>query len=141
MEMKSYLSIPLIVSGLFINSCSKSGLLKEGTLVLGLNKCVSGKISGDKLTLCFDSLIADSRCPANVVCIWQGTAVAKFSLRKNNEPTSFTLATINMSPNYRKDTTIMGYKIEFVNLSPYPGTVPDPIPNDRIKAELKITKQ
>jgi len=35
----------------------------------------------------------------------------------------------------------MGYKIEFVNLSPYPGTVQTPVPADQIKAELKITKE
>jgi len=139
--MKSFLSITLVVFAFFVNSCSKSGLLKEGTVELGLYKCINGKISGDKLRLCFDSLISDSRCPANAMCVWQGTAVAKFSLSKNNETSSFTLATINMSPNYRKDTTIMGYKIEFINLSPYPGTVPTPVPADQIKAELKITKE
>jgi hypothetical protein len=139
--MRSFLIIALVVFGLFVNSCSKSGMLKEGTLNLGLHKCESGKISDDKLSLCFDSLISDSRCPANAMCIWQGTAVAKFSLRKNNETNTFVLATINMSPNYRKDTTMMGYKIEFVNLSPYPGTVQTPVPSDQIKAELKITKE
>ena len=125
----------------FVNSCSKSGIeLKEGSLNIPIKKCADGKIYGDKLNLCFDSVINDSRCPANAVCIWQGTAVAKFSLTKNDETTSFELATINMSPNYHKDTTIMGYKIEFVNLYPYPGTVPTPVPADQINVELKITK-
>jgi hypothetical protein len=126
----------------FVNSCSKSGIeLKEGTLNVGLKKCADGKISGDKLSLCFESLISDSRCPANAMCVWQGTAVAKFSLTKNDERISFELATINMSPNYHKDTTLMGYKIEFVDLSPYPGTVATPVPAEQIKAELKITRQ
>ncbi len=126
----------------FVDSCSRSGIeLKEGTLNIPLKKCADGKISRDKLSLCFDSVINDSRCPANAVCVWQGTAVAKFSLTKNDKSTSFELATIKMSPNYHKDTAIMGYKIEFVNLSPYPGTVPTPFPADQIKAELKITKE
>jgi hypothetical protein len=46
-----------------------------------------------------------------------------------------------MQPNYTKDTVIAGYKIEFINLSPYPGTVADPIPDSQRKAELKVTKQ
>ena len=140
--MKTLLFILFITLTAFVNSCSKSGVeLKEGTLNLALKKSADGKINGDKLSFCFDSLVSDSRCPANAICIWQGTAVAKFSLTKNNETSSFELATINMSPNYHKDTTIMGYKIDFINLSPYPGTVPTPIPADQIKAELKITKQ
>ena len=140
--MKTLLFILFITLTAFVNSCSKSGVeLKEGTLNLALKKCADGKINGDKLSFCFDSLVSDSRCPANAMCVWQGTAVAKFSLTKNNETSSFELATINMSPNYHKDTTIMGYKIDFINLSPYPGTVPTPVPADQIKAELKITKQ
>lgn len=140
--MKTLLFILFITLTAFVISCSKSGVeLKEGTLNLALKKCAEGKINGDKLSFCFDSLVSDSRCPANAMCVWQGTAVAKFSLTKNNETSSFELATINMSPNYHKDTTMMGYKIDFINLSPYPGTVPTPIPADQIKAELKITKQ
>ncbi|HEU5166531.1 MAG TPA: hypothetical protein VFU29_13365 [Chitinophagaceae bacterium] len=140
--MKTLLFILFITLTAFVISCSKSGVeLKEGTLNLALKKCAEGKINGDKLSFCFDSLVSDSRCPANAMCVWQGTAVAKFSLTKNNETSSFELATINMSPNYHKDTTMMGYKIDFINLSPYPGTVPTPVPADQIKAELKITKQ
>lgn len=78
--MKLFLIIFSVASVSFINSCSKSGVeLKEGTLNIVLRRCADGKISGDKLTLCFDTLISDSRCPANAMCIWQGTAVAKFS--------------------------------------------------------------
>jgi hypothetical protein len=72
--------------------------------------------------------------------VWAGSALAKFSLTKNGESTSFSLATLKYG-SYNKDTVIMGYKIEFVNLSPYPGTVSTPVPADRIKAEIKITRQ
>jgi hypothetical protein len=140
-SMKSFLYIVPVAFILLAHSCSKTkNVLREGTMEIGLRKCAEGTIGGNKLSLCLDSLISDSRCPANAMCIWQGTAVGKFSLTKNNEPNSFVLATINMSPNYHKDTIIMGYKIEFVNLSPYPGTVPVLVPADQIKAELKITK-
>jgi hypothetical protein len=139
--MKIVLAILSVISLGFVNSCSKSGVdLKEGDLQVALRKCSDGKISGDKLGLCFDSLISDSRCPANAVCVWAGAAVAKFSLTKNGQPTSFTLSTLKFA-DYNKDTVLMGYKIEFVNLSPYPGTVPAPVPSDQIKAELKISKQ
>jgi hypothetical protein len=140
--MKLFLYLVPVVTILMANSCSKKDVeLREGTLELTLKRCGNGEIAGNNLRLCFDSLITDSRCPANAMCIWQGTATAKFSFTKDNETKTFVLSTLDMPPTYTKDTVLMGYKIEFVNLSPYPGTVPMPVPADKIKAELKITKQ
>jgi hypothetical protein len=45
-----------------------------------------------------------------------------------------------MPGTYNKDTSLFGYKFEFINLSPYPGTVPTPVPDDKIKAEVRITR-
>lgn len=139
--MKLFLYMIPLAMVVMAHSCSKKDVeLKEGTIEIAVKRCSSGDIGGDNLRLCFDSLIGDSRCPANAVCVWEGSTVAKFSLRKNGESTSFTLATLKHG-SYNKDTVLMGYKIEFVNLSPYPGTVPTPVPADQVKAELKITKQ
>ena len=139
--MKLFLFIVPVITIVMAHSCSKKDIaLKEGTIELGVKKCSSGNIGGNDVRLCFDSVISDSRCPANAMCIWQGTATARFSLTKNKEKISFVLSTLKQAPTYTKDTTLMGYKIEFVNLTPYPGTVPNPIPVEKIKAELKITK-
>jgi hypothetical protein len=141
--MKLFLSILLFITlTAFVNSCSKSGgKFREGTIELKLSDCENGSISADDLKLCFEAVVNDSRCPANAVCIWQGAAKATFSFTKNKDNHRFDLSTITMKPNYTKDTVIAGYKIEFINLSPYPGTVADPIPDSQRKAELKITKQ
>ena len=141
--MKLFISILLFITlTAFVNSCSKSGNeLREGTIELKFSDCEKGNIAGDDLKLCFDAVVNDSRCPANTVCIWQGAATASFSFTKNGDTHRFNLSTITMKPNYTKDTVIAGYKIEFINLTPYPGTVADPIPGSQRKAELKITKQ
>jgi len=141
--MKLLISMLLFITlTAFVNSCSKSGnKFKEGTIELKLSDCENGNIAGDDLKLCFDAVVSDSRCPANAVCIWQGAATASFSFTKNGKTHRFNLSTINMQPNYTKDTVIAEYKIEFINLFPYPGTVVDPIPDSQRKAELKITKQ
>ena len=140
--MKLILSALAFTLMAFGNSCSKSASkLREGTVVLKFSECESGIISGDKLKLCFNAVVSDSRCPANAMCIWQGTAVARFSFTKNDQINTFDLSTLDQPPTYNKDTVLMGYKIEFVNLHPYPGTVPNPIPDSDRKAEIKITKQ
>ena len=140
--MKLFLYMIPVAIVMMAHSCSKKDVeLKEGTLEIALKRCGSGEIGGDNVRLCFDSLISDSRCPANAICIWQGTATARFSLTKNNETKTFVLSTLSQPPAYTKDTILSGYKIEFLNLSPYPGTVATPVPADKLKAELKITKQ
>ena len=141
--MKLFISILLFITlTAFVNSCSKSNAkFKEGTIELKLSDCENGSISGDNLKLCFEAVVSDSRCPANAMCIWQGAATASFSFTKNGNTHRFNLSTITMKPNYAKDTIIAGYKIEFTNLSPYPGTVADPIPDSQRKAEVKITKE
>ena len=125
------------------HSCSKSGdkRLTEGTIELKFNESAAGKIKGDNVKLSFDAIVSDSRCPANAMCIWQGAASATFSFTKNGNTHRFNLSTLTMRPNYTKDTVIAGYKIEFINLLPYPGTVAEPVPDSQRKAELKITKQ
>ena len=139
--MKILLITFLITFAGLNKSCKKSGeIFREGSVEITLHQCADGIISGDQFRLCFDSLISDSRCPANAVCIWQGTATCKFSFAKNNESHQFNLSTISIPGQYTKDTTLLGYKIEFINLSPYPGTQPAPVPDNQIKAEMKITK-
>lgn len=140
--MKLILSILAFTLMAFVNSCSKNGgKLREGIVELKLSECESGAVAGDNLKLCFNAVVSDSRCPANAMCIWQGTAVGRFTFTKNNESGTFDLSTLDQPPTYNKDTVLMGYKIEFVNLSPYPGAVPNPIPDSDRKAEIKITKQ
>ena len=134
------LSIATISLG---NSCSKSGdkRLREGTIELKLHESAEGSIKGDRVKIVFEVVVSDSRCPANAMCIWQGAATATFSFTKNGDSHRFNLSTINMEPNYTKDTVIAGYKIEFIHLLPYPGTFTPPAPESDIKAELKLTKQ
>lgn len=140
--MKTFLIILSVVTVSLGNSCSKSGdkRLTEGTIELTLHESAEGGIKGDRVKLGFDAVVSDSRCPANAMCIWQGAATATFSFTKNGDSHRFKLSTINMEPTYTKDTVIAGYKIEFINLLPYPGTFTPPAPDSQIKAELKITK-
>lgn len=134
------LSIATIALG---NSCSKSNnqRLEEGIIELKLHESAEGRIGGDRVKLGFDAVVSDSRCPANAMCVWQGAATAAFSFSKNGDTHRFNLSTLTMKPQYTKDTVLAGYKIEFINLLPYPGTFTPPAPASQIKAELKITKE
>ena len=142
-DMKTFLIFLAVATVSLGSSCSKSGnkRLTEGTIELKLHESAEGNLNGKFVKLGFDAVVSDSRCPANAICVWQGAATATFSLSKNGSNHRFNLSTITMEPNYKKDTIIEGYKIEFMNLLPYPGTFTPPAPDSDVKAELKITKQ
>lgn len=141
--MQTFLIILSIATIALGNSCSKSNnqRLEEGMIELKLHESAEGRIDGNTVKLGFDAVVSDSRCPANAMCVWQGAATAAFSFSKNGATHRFNLSTLTMKPHYTKDTVLAGYKIEFINLLPYPGTFTPPVPDSQIKAELKITKQ
>ncbi|MEO8404751.1 MAG: hypothetical protein ABI480_09155 [Chitinophagaceae bacterium] len=129
------LSIVLIA---FI-SCEKSDNNTSRYPYVFLDQCVTPSFESDNIRLCMNEVLSDSRCPANANCIWQGAASAKFTFTKNGSPHPIVLSTLSLAPGFTKDTTIDGYKIEFINLLPYPDFSHTP-GSDEIKAEVKITK-
>ena len=133
--MKSF-SVIFILSTII--SCNKTGILGDSSKI-PVNNCIEYKDNPETVRLCFDSLLSDSRCPANAVCVWQGTATAKFSFHKDNMTYPVTLATESTPQTFPRDTIIEGYKIELLNVLPYPGTHPEPVPYTKIKAEVKVT--
>lgn len=82
------------------------------TLKVGQQKTVG------KITVRFVAIDSDSRCPANVNCIWAGNARVKISVWKGRKrATSFELNSM-LDP---KVATFEGYDIQFVDLTPHPG--------------------
>ncbi len=122
---------------LVIPNCSKQKA--DNPPFVKLNECGNYVYSNETTRLCFDSVVNDSRCPANAICVWEGTAVAQFTFHKQNETYPLKLATNAIPGQFSKDTTIAGYKIEFINLHPYPGTDPNPVPANT-RAEVRVTR-
>ena len=123
---------------LVLFSCKKNPELRTSSSV-SLKNCTLVEDKTDHVNVCLDSLIEDSRCPLEVVCIWQGTAIAKFSVTVNDHQQPVTLSTFKL-PGFPSDTILMGYKIEFVDLLPYPD-INKSHDISEYRAELKITKQ
>jgi len=73
----------------------------------------------NNLALRMDSVLNDSRCPSNVVCVWEGNAEVRFLLTVDSIQTDFVLNT-HGGNNFNSDTVLGGYSIKLLNLSPYP---------------------
>lgn len=134
-KMRTMKLVPLIILiafSAFLTACEKS-VDPETSLDIRLHDCAGTIFSGDDTHLCFDSVISDSRCPANLVCIWQGMAEVQLTLIKHSNTHVFKLA-------LSSDTTLAGYKIELLELNPYPGLPPTIPPSNEIRAKVKVTK-
>lgn len=129
-----------IIIALLLFSCSKPKDAKDPSM-LYLNNCNKYSANTEVALLCFNKVVSDSRCPVDAMCIWEGTAVANFTFKKDNVIYPITLSTLTRPPLslYPKDTIIAGYKIEFLNLYPYPKLHSSPSPGS-IRAEVKVTR-
>ncbi len=71
----------------------------------------------ENISLTFNSLISDSRCPIGVLCVWEGNAKIGFKFSNQNNSVNFSLHTYR---NFTRDTTLLGYNIKLISVSPYP---------------------
>ena len=105
--------------------------------VIEINHCGDTLINGQTVQICFDSVISDSRCPANANCVWQGESTVKLSMHMAGVQQSFKLSTLNSPPTFNNDTTISGYKIKLLSVFPYPGLNPQ----SPYIVQLSVSKQ
>ena len=69
--------------------------------------------------------VADSRCPINALCIWEGDGVASFSVKDLG---TGQVQTVNLHINQgvgSDSTTLAGLTVRMIELNPFPGT-PNP---------------
>jgi hypothetical protein len=135
----------VIILSLFslIFSCKQDEVIEKKTsgsvdvVEIAYSKCVFNDPAQNSIaTICFDAVVTDSRCPTNVVCVWQGYAEVKLRLVQGGENISFKLATINLNGALQNETTINGIRIKLLEVLPYPGNV-GYNPND-YKVKLQI---
>ena len=75
-------------------------------------------LAKSRLTIKFDSLVEDSRCPTDSKCVWAGNAKIKINVSKGGESKTFEINT-NSEP---KAVTFAGYKIKLTDLNPKPAS-------------------
>jgi hypothetical protein len=83
-------------------------------------------VAGLDATVGFDGVAADSRCPINVICVWEGDAAASLWVTPvGGERTSFVLHT---SPMFQRAKTVGPVNVQLLDVTPYPVSPgwPDP---------------
>ena len=110
--IKNCLILSLIILGF---SCANTDNGTKASVNLKVNGCFD-KFEND-VKVCLDSVFNESRCPTGLVCVWEGDAVAAFTLTKNKNITRFNL---HVNDKFQKDTLIDGITIKLLNIFPYP---------------------
>ena len=96
------------------------GASRIDTLSIRLNQSSFG--DAGRLEIRFESRVGDSRCPADVVCVWAGDAHARIATRVAGG--AFVTADLHSALNPQK-LVVDRYSITMVGMTPYPGTGQD----------------
>ncbi|MBN3520584.1 hypothetical protein JYB62_11305 [Algoriphagus lutimaris] len=74
------------------------------------------------ISITFSKILEDSRCPENVVCIWQGLAELEVLIEVDGKEEAYLLSTYPSFRNIPSEVQVDGYRFSLKNVSPYPNT-------------------
>jgi hypothetical protein len=83
--------------------------------------------------------LADSRCPADVICVWQGRADIELFVQKGDDEGITVYLSVGADSSTEKLVFDM-YLIQFLELAPYPYSS-QPINPEEYTAKITISKQ
>lgn len=88
------------------------------------------------LRLALARVAADSRCPVDVQCVWEGDAAVSVEIDDRSAPRSYELHT---SGRYPREVTHGGYRVTLVRLDPAPHSSGPLSPSD-YRATLRVAR-
>ena len=88
------------------------------------------------MTITFNEVIGDSRCPQNVTCVWEGVASIKITITYRGENHSTVLNQPGLTE--QATDTFIDYTLNY-GLNPYPREGEEISPND-YRLTLTLTK-
>jgi hypothetical protein len=90
----------VIVAGCnaFQSAESKRSVLVQTGSDFDLVTGETARVSGSFVNITFTGVREDSRCPADVQCVWQGNAAVRLALRHANGRVTDTVLSLNQEP-------------------------------------------
>lgn len=123
-------------SPLFAQQSRRANVIRLGQeFELKINQ--EATIEGEGLTVAFESVPEDGRCPEDVNCVWAGNAKIKVRLSKQNQAPGAIELNTGVNP---KSSSYFDYEIKLVRLNPRPKSDKAVEPN-AYKATLIVTKK
>jgi hypothetical protein len=76
------------------------------------------RLADDTLSVRFDRVTEDSRCPVGVQCVWEGDAVVQLTLER--PPATAEARVLHTSQRFERETEYAGLIVRLVDLQPEP---------------------
>ena len=131
-----YLLILFTIVLISLTGCSKNhftvGLGEVFTIGVG----DSAQIAGEDMTVTFNEVLGDSRCPQDVTCVWEGVASSSVTIVYRGENYSIVLSQPGLTE--QAEDTFIGYTITY-SLNPYPREGGEISP-DEYRLTMTLTK-
>jgi hypothetical protein len=147
------LFLPLIC---ILSACQPGGATSapiSGTVneEISLAPGQSVAVTGTELTVTFNSIVSDERCPSEIECAASGPVAVSLSVQQGaGSPTDFTLQTFTdqngRSPNVQFEgvtnrTQVGIYLIQLLSVTPYPENLTTKIAPSEYRVGLLISNQ
>jgi hypothetical protein len=125
---------------LLLSSCGSSPVVSRAAptsdqITLAPGQTV--RLSGQNLSLTFQGVSGDSRCPVDVTCVWEGDAVVVVTVIEGDQAVRHELHT---SGRFSPEAEAGGYRVRLVELAPVPRQGVSPAPGD-YRATLAVTRK
>jgi hypothetical protein len=82
---------------------------------LGINKEIS--IPNSKVTIEFENISEDSRCPANVTCVWEGIAIVNLKAVSGSETKDIRLQQRFLPKQVTKSFSYSGFRFTLQDMN------------------------
>jgi hypothetical protein len=120
------------VTGCFFESPTEPGPVDQ-TLTLAPGQ--SASITGTTVTLKFDGVSGDNRCPADAMCVLGGSASVKILAASSSGSRTLIFETGKLEP-----VDYGGLTVELTQLAPYPFSA-TPIEHEDYRATLRVSRR
>ncbi|MDP2729424.1 MAG: hypothetical protein Q8O55_02945 [Dehalococcoidales bacterium] len=132
-----WLLIASLILIIFLSGCSGGAAVSANlgeVFTIGVGQ--SALIKGEDMTVKFEEVIGDSRCPENVTCVWEGEASIRVAI--THKGINNTLVLNQPGHTEQAEETFIDYIFTY-SLNPYPREG-EQISPDEYRLTLTITK-
>ena len=126
----------LTFGSLFAVACGRSSMMDSSALTQPTELAPGQTAQVGSLRITFTGVTGDSRCPVDVVCVWEGDAVVRLSLRQSSGDAE----TRELHTADGRAVTFGGFSIALVRLDPAPRST-QPIPPASYRLVVRVSPE
>lgn len=122
-----------ILLAVALAGCGRDGWSAALDAPIQLAPGQSAAFKGEKLEITFVDIVSDSRCAADVTCVWQGAVTVRLAIRSSGKLTEHELMET-------RQLTVDGYVVDYLEVLPPRGPESHRIAPGDYRVTLKVTR-